>query len=297
MCSLFHKKFRVPPLGRRGLANNAFRLKAVLYTCALLMCALLSISCMHQSQAKSTRKLRVCADPNNLPFSNQRLEGFENKLAELLARELNAEVEYTWWAQRRGFIRNTLKAGKCDLVLGLPAGFEMAQTSAPYYRSTYVFVSRKDSGLKITSFDDPALRKLKIGVQVIGDDGMNAPPAHALSRRGIVQNVRGYTLYGDYAQDSPPARIIEAVANGELDLAVAWGPLAGYFARRQSVPLEVVPVSPQTDARALPFVYDISLGVRRGEKAFKQELEAALEHRRAEVEHILDDYGIPRVGR
>jgi quinoprotein dehydrogenase-associated probable ABC transporter substrate-binding protein len=257
---------------------------------------LLSISCAHQSQAKSARKLRVCADPNNLPFSNQRLEGFENKLAELLARELNAEVEYTWWAQRRGFIRNTLKAGKCDLVIGVPKDLEMAQTSAPYYRSTYVFVTRKDSGLKIASFDDPALRKLKIGVQVIGDDGMNAPPAHALARRGIVRNVRGYTVYGDYTQDSPPARIIDAVANGEIDVAVVWGPLAGYFAKRQSVPLEIVPVSPQSDSPALPFVYDISLGVRRGEKAFKQELEAALAHRRAEVEHILDDYGIPRVG-
>jgi mxaJ protein len=115
----------------------------------------------------------------------------------LLARELNDEVEYAWRPQRRGFIRDTLKANRCDVVIGVPANFEMAQTTVPYYRSTYVFGYRKDSGLRITSFDDPSLRKLKIGVQIIGDDGANAPPAHALTRRGIVQNVRGYTVYGD----------------------------------------------------------------------------------------------------
>jgi quinoprotein dehydrogenase-associated probable ABC transporter substrate-binding protein len=242
------------------------------------------------------RKLRVCADPNNLPFSNQRQEGFENKIADLLARDLNAGVEYTWWVQRRGFIRNTLKAGKCDVVMGVPTEFEMALTTAPYYRSTYVFVTRKDSGWKVASFDDRALRRAKIGVQVIGDDGANAPPAHALSRRGIVQNVRGYTVYGDYAEDSPPARIVDAVADGDIDVAVVWGPLAGYFAKRRNGRLELAPVSPQMDSPSLPFVYDISLGVRRGDRAFKEELEAALTRRRADVERILDEYGIPRVG-
>ncbi|HZS04515.1 MAG TPA: substrate-binding domain-containing protein [Blastocatellia bacterium] len=252
-------------------------------------------SCARRSEAGPARKLRVCADPNNLPFSNQRLEGFENKIAGLLARDLNAEVEYTWWAQRRGFIRNTLKARACDVVMGVPSGFEMAQTTAPYYRSTYVFVYRQDSGLKVGSFDDPVLHKVKIGVQVIGDDGANAPPAHALSNRGIVGNVRGYTVYGDYAQENPPARIIDAVVNGEIDVAVVWGPLAGYFAHRQPVALELVPVSPQIDPPSLPFTYDISLGVRRGEGAFRQELEAALERRRAEIDRILDEYNVPRI--
>jgi mxaJ protein len=261
------------------------------------LAAVLSTSCARQSQADPPRKLRVCADPNNLPFSNQRLEGFENKISGLLARELNAEVEYTWRPQRRGFIRDTLKANRCDVVIGVPANFEMAQTTAPYYRSTYVFVYRNDSGLRITSFDDPLLRRLKIGVQIIGDDGANAPPAHALARRGIVQNVRGYMVYGDYAQDSPPARIIDAVVNREIDVAVAWGPLAGYAAKRQNAPLELVTVSPQFELPSLPFVYDISLGVRRGENSFRKELEVALEHKRAEVEHILDDYGVPRIDR
>jgi mxaJ protein len=270
-----------------------------------VLLALLASSCGGQrqkaEQAKppqqqaSHRPLRVCADPNNLPFSNERLEGFENKIAALIARELNTEVQYTWWAQRRGFFRNTLKAGVCDLVVGVPSSFEMALTTSPYYRSTYVFVYRKDRRLNIRSFDDPVLRRIRIGVQLIGDDFANTPPAHALSNRRIIDNVRGYTLYGDYAQENPPARIIEAVAKGDLDVAVAWGPLAGYFARRQKAALEVVPVSPEIDLPFLPFVYDISMGVRRGDDAFREELEEILTRRRAEIETILDDYGVPRL--
>lgn len=246
-------------------------------------------------QQSSHRPLRVCADPNNLPFSNERLEGFENKIASLIAREMQTEVQYTWWAQRRGFFRNTLKAGECDLVIGVPSSFEMALTTSPYYRSSYVFVYRKDRGLNIRSFDDPILRKIRIGVQLVGDDFANTPPAHALSNRHIVENVRGYTLYGDYAEANPPARIIDAVVKGEVDAAVAWGPLAGYFARRQKVALAVVPVSPEIDLPFLPFVYDISMGVRRGDDAFREELEEILARRRTEIRTILDEYGVPRI--
>ena len=240
--------------------------------------------------------LRVCADPNNLPFSNERGEGFENKIAELLAHDLNERVEYTWWAQRRGFFRNTLRAGLCDVVIGVPAGFELALTTMPYYRSTYVFLSRKDRHLKIASFDDPQLRKLRIGVQIIGDDHSNAPPAHALSRRHIIDNVKGFTVYGDYSQDDPPARIVDAVAKGDIDLAIVWGPLAGYFAKQSRVPLEVVPVSPQIDQPFLPFVFDISMGVRRGDQELKDRVDQILEKRRADIDRILSDYRVPRVG-
>jgi len=238
--------------------------------------------------------LRVCADPNNLPFSNQRGEGFENKIAELLAHDLGQRVEYTWWAQRRGFFRNTLKAGSCDVVIGVPSGFEMALTTKPYYRSTYVFLYRKDRGLSVNSLDDPLLKNLKIGVQIIGDDQSNPPPAHALSRRNIVTNVKGYTLYGDYSQQNPPARIVDAVANRDIDVAIVWGPLAGYFAKQSRVPLEVVPVSPQIDQPFLPFVFDISMGVRREDQEFKDQLDQILDKRRAEVDRILKDYGVPR---
>src|SRR6185503_12414414 len=237
--------------------------------------------------------LRVCADPNNLPFSNNRLEGFENKLAELLAHDLGERVEYTWWAQRRGFFRNTLKAGMCDVVIGVPAGFEMALTTKPYYRSTYVFLSRKDRHLGVKSFDDPLLKELRIGVQIIGDDQSNAPPAHALTRRNIVDNVKGFTLYGDYSQHDPPARIVDAVAKGDIDLAIVWGPLAGYFAKQSRVAMDVVPVSPQIDQPFLPFVFDISMGVRRGDQELRDRLDEILDKRRPEVERILQDYGVP----
>ena len=241
-----------------------------------------------------SRVLRVCADPNNLPFSNERQEGFENKLAEIIARELRAELRYTWWAQRRGFIRNTLGAGLCDVLLGVPSSYGLVLPTQPYYRSTYVFVYRKESGLAVRSLDDPVLRRISIGVQMIGDDYANTPPAHALARRGIVRNVSGYSVYGDYRQADPPARIVDAVADGKIDVAVVWGPLAGYFAQRASVPLEVVPVLPPTDLPALPFSFDISMGVRRGDTTLKAELDEVLERRRPEIERLLDAYAVPR---
>jgi mxaJ protein len=241
------------------------------------------------------RVLRVCADPNNLPFSNQREEGFENRMARLLGTELNARLEYTWFAQRRGFIRNTLRADLCDVVMGVPTSFELVLPTRPYYRSTYVFVTRPD-GPRVRSFDDPVLRTARVGVQLIGDDGTNTPPAHALTRRGIVRNVSGYTVYGDYREPNPPARIIDAVARGDIDVAVAWGPLAGYFADRGAEQLRIVPVSPQIDLPYLPFVFDISMGVRRADVALRDELDRALVKRRPEIDAILDEYHVPRVG-
>jgi quinoprotein dehydrogenase-associated probable ABC transporter substrate-binding protein len=245
-------------------------------------------------EASPARVLRVASDPNNLPFSNQKLEGFENRLADLLAHELNARIEYTWWAQRRGFFRNTMKEGECDLVMGVPKGFEMTLTTVPYYRSTYVFVYRADRHLDLHSLDDPALRRLRVGVQMIGDDFANSPPAHALSARGIVNNVTGYTVYGDYSRENPPAQIIEAVAKGEIDVALVWGPLAGFFAKRQATELTVEPVSPEKDG-PLPFVFDICVGVRKGNARLRDEVNAVLARKHEEIAHLLDDYGIPQV--
>jgi quinoprotein dehydrogenase-associated probable ABC transporter substrate-binding protein len=239
--------------------------------------------------------LRVCADPNNLPFSNQRGEGFENKIAELLGRELNERVEYTWWAQRRGFFRNTLKAGLCDVVVGVPAGFEMALTTRPYYRSSYVFIYRRDRNLKLSSLDDPQLRSLKIAVQMIGDDFSNSPPAHALANRHIISNVRGFTVYGDYARPNPPSRIVQAVEMGNVDVAIVWGPLAGYFAKNLKARLEIVPVTPQIDRPFLPFVFDIAMGVRRGDQHLRDQLESIIQKRRSDINRILNEYAVPRL--
>lgn len=242
--------------------------------------------------AKPRRVLRVCSDPNNLPFSNRREEGFENRIAKLIAADLDATVQYTWWPQRRGFIRNTLAAGTCDAIMGINSGAERVSTTKPYYRSTYVFVTRKDRHLGVRSLDDPALRKLRIGVQLIGDDYANTPPVHALSKRGIVGNVVGYSVFGDYSKENPPARIIEAVARGDVDLALAWGPLAGYFARHLSPELEIKPISPAEDP-PLRFTFDISLAVRPDEQSLRQELQGVLDRRKPEIDRILAEYGIP----
>ncbi|MFN2500553.1 MAG: substrate-binding domain-containing protein [Pyrinomonadaceae bacterium] len=245
--------------------------------------------------AASTTALRVCSDPNNLPFSNQQQEGFENKIADLIAADMHVPVEYTWWAQRRGFFRSTLRAGVCDIVMGIPNGFELADTTRPYYRSTYVFVSRADRDLDLKSFDDPRLRDVKIGVQLIGDDGANSPPVHALNNRGMVANLKGFTLYGNYREPNPPARIIDAVVKKDVDVAVVWGPLAGYFGKKQHTPLSIAPVSPQIDLPYLPFVFDISVAVRRGDDDLRNKINEILTRRQGDIDRILDEYNIPRV--
>jgi mxaJ protein len=242
------------------------------------------------------RALRVCADPNNLPFSNSRLEGFENKLADLVAAELHASVEYTWWAQRRGYVRNTIGFGACDVLMGVPSRFERTLVTRPYYRSSYVFVARADGGPSVSSLDDPVLRRVRVGVQLIGDDGQNTPPAHALAARHIVNNVVGYSVYGDYLQPNPPARIIDAVARGDVGVAVAWGPLAGYFAAKEPIALTLTPVTPQVDS-ALPFAFDISVGVARRARPLRDEIDAALARRTADIDRLLDAYHVPRVDR
>lgn len=245
------------------------------------------------ASAGETEKFRVCADPENLPFTNRRLQGFENKIADLVAEEFGASPTYIWWGQRRGFIRNTLNAtlkeARCDVVMGVPKGYDPVLSTKPYYRSTYVFVYPKNKGLQIQSLDDPVLRRLKIGVHLLGDDYTNPPPVHELGRRGIVDNVVGYSTF--YSEENPPSRIIEAVTTGEIDVAIVWGPVAGYFAKKQHVPLELVSVpSGEGD---LPFAFDISMGVRRGEEALRVQLEAALDKNRAEIRKILKDYGVP----
>lgn len=262
---------------------------------AIVTLAACALALAPTAAARDVRQLRACADPNNLPFSNQRGEGFENKLAVFLARELHASLRYTWWARRRGYVRNTRGAGECDVLLGVPAGLERALTTRPYYRSAYVFVYPKNKGLSIHSFDDPALRTLRIGVQLIGDDYTNTPPAHALSRRHIIGNVSGFTVYGDYTQPNPPARIIDAVAAGTIDVAIVWGPLGGYFAKRERIPLDVVPVSPQIDPPRLPLAFDIALGVREGDRALRDELQRVLDRKAPEIARILEAYGVPLV--
>jgi mxaJ protein len=247
------------------------------------------------ASSASAGTLGVCADPNNLPFSNDRREGFENRIAEVIANDMGRELQYTWWAQRRGFVRHTLKDGLCEVVMGVPASIDMLQTTRPYYRSTYVFLTRRSSGLDLESLDDPRLRSLRVGVQLIGDDGANTPPAHALARRGIVDNVHGYMIYGDYRSAGPTAGIVDAVARGEIDVGLVWGPQAAWFSTFEPELLIWKPVKPWLDGPRLPMVFDISMGVLRGNGSLRAALDKALQHRRADVDAILDEYRVPRV--
>jgi mxaJ protein len=241
----------------------------------------------------AARDLKVCADPNNMPFSNKAGDGFENKIVALVAKDLGATVQYTWWAQRRGFVRNTLKKGDCDVWPGVAASMDMLTTTHPYYRSSYVFVSRKADGLDIKSFDDPRLKTLTVGVQMVGNDAMNTPPAHALARRGITQNVRGFMLYGDYRDPNPPAAIIRAVADRKIDVAVVWGPVAGYFAGREEPSLSVSRLMTPFDGPAWPMRFDIAMGVKKGNTALASELDAVLTKEAGHIRTILEDYGVP----
>lgn len=242
--------------------------------------------------AESAAALRVCADPDNLPFSNQRGEGFENRLAELMAREMDVKLEYTWWSQRKSFIKNSIGQGRCDALMGVPAELDSVAVTRPYYRSTYVFVSRGGLNPPITSLEDARFAKWRIGIHIVGDD--YAPPAAALARRGLAPNIAGYSLFGKHGEPNPPARLIDAVAAGDVDVAIVWGPFAGYFARNQKVALRIAPVSPAMFL-AVPFTYEISMGVRKGDGALREKLERALERNCAAVRSILDDYGIPQL--
>lgn len=259
----------------------------------LASAAIAALAFATPARADGGQALRVCADPNNLPFSNAENAGFENKLAELVAADLGEPVTYTWHAQRRGFIRETLKAKECDVVMGLPKGLDLADTTQPYYRSGYVFVTRVDRHLDIASISDPRLHTLRVGVQIIGNDAMNTPPAHALAMQGIIDNVVGYPVYGDYSEPNPPAKIVTAVERGDVDIAAVWGPLAGYFAKRSPVPLTVVPITDTARFAPLRFEYSIGMGVRKGDHPMKDKLDDVIARRHGEITALLESFGVP----
>jgi mxaJ protein len=247
-----------------------------------------------QPQAPAKGRFRVCADPENMPASNDKLEGFENKIAELLAKDFHEPLSYVWWGQRHGFIRNTMNAtleeGRCEFVMGVPDKYDLVLTTKPYYRSTYVFVYPKGK-LNVRSLDDPILKKLKIGVHLLGDDYTNPPPVHELGKRGIVSNVVGYSTF--YSSENPPSSIIDAVAAGRIDVAIVWGPIAGYYATRQKVALQVVPIPSKKGD--LPSTFDISMGVKRGNEPLLKQLQQVLDKREPEITAILRQYGVPLV--
>lgn len=254
---------------------------------------LLALGCATAAYA-ATATLRVCADPNNLPFSNRAEQGFENQLAGMVAHDLGMTVSYYWFPQRDAFFKKTLNAGRCDVVMGLPTDMDVASTTVPYYRSTYVFVSRRDRHLDIKSMDDPRLRHLRIGVHVAEDDEGSLPPVNALIRRGIVRNMIGFNIYGESLDEkNPPADLIRAVADKKVDIAIAWGPMAGYFAKHSSVPLEVTPVDVVSPNPNIPFKFAISMGVRQGDTVLLDRLNTEIQRHRGQIQHLLEFYGVP----
>lgn len=238
--------------------------------------------------------LTVCADPNDLPFSNAAGQGFENKIAQLIAADLHHPLRYAWWSQRRGFVRKTLGAAQCDLWLGVAYGMEHVVSTSPYYRSTYVFATRKSDGLAGLTLDDARLRSLLIGVQMLGTEANNTPPAHALAERGIISNVRGFMVYGNAALTNPTAAILNALVNRQIDVALVWGPQAGYFARRTAISLRLEPVTPD-EAPSAPMTYEISMALRSGEEPLRPLIEASLKAEAPRIHAILKDYGVPQL--
>lgn len=253
------------------------------------------VACCAIAGGANAATLRVCADPNNLPYSNQQRQGFENRIAELIAKDMGREVEYFWFPQREKFFRKTLNSYVCDVVMGVPEGFEEAATTRPYYRSTYVFITRRTSHLNIQSLDDPRLRTLRIGVQILGDQNDNLPPVNALISRGIVKNLVGFSIFGNLNETDPPADVIRALEEGKVDLAVVWGPLGGYFSRKSRVPLEITPVPDDRIHPEIPFHFDIAIGVRADDAELRTTLDRELDRRRPEIDKILRAYGIPQI--
>lgn len=236
--------------------------------------------------------LRVCADPDNLPYSNRDGNGFENKLAQLAAAYLGTRVDYTWFAERGNFLKATLEAGECDVVMGYPAEAGLLSTRS-YYRSSYVFVSRADRNLTVESIEDPALRSLRIGIHLVGGQAA-AAPAIALGREGIVDSVVGFPVYGA-SVGAFPARAgpVVAVERGDIDIAAIWGPIGGYFAKLSSVPLRVVPIA--DTARFIPavFNYPISMALRLDEADLRDRLNGFIASHKAEIDELLRSYGVP----
>lgn len=246
--------------------------------------------------AAEPQDLWVCADRNNLPYSNDRQQGFENKMAEMVAHDLGRRLQYVWWPASPAFARKVFRKGACDMIMGIPAkGYDLAEPTQPYYSSSYVFVSRRDRRLAVQSFDDPSLKTMKIGLHVV-DDGFT-PAAQELATRGIIRNVKGYSIFGNLAKENPSADLIRAVAQGEVDVAIAWGPLAGYFAQHSSIPLQLTPICAASVKTSLPVSFDISMGVRKDEGPLREQLNQEIARRRDDIHALLLSYGVPLVDK
>ncbi len=229
---------------------------------------------------------RACADPRNLPFSNEAGEGFENKIADLFAQKLGKSVAYAFYPGATGFIRNTLNAHRCDVVLGIAQGDDIVQPTNPYYRTSYVAAYRKGGPLEgLDSLSDPRLKTARIGI-IAG-----TPPATFLADNGLLSRIKSYALEVDTRFDSPTHEMMNDLDRGEIDVALLWGPIAGYYAMKSKTPTTVTPLLKEQDGPQL--VYRIVMGVRHSDQNWKRALNKLISENQSEIQAILRSYGVP----
>lgn len=234
----------------------------------------------------SAASLRICADPDNLPFSNRAAQGFDNRIAELIAHELGRTPQFVWARSRRGFLREQFNKNVCDILTGVPQGMRGVLTSQPYYSSVYVFVTRKSEHVQIARFDDPRLNGRRIGLQILEEN--YAPPSLPLIRNGHAAQLVGFDSFGARSAD-----IVRAVSDGRIGAAVVWGPLAGFAARQNHLPVALTPVTPQVDTSGVPFTYAITIGVHKSDAALRDVINSAIQKSRPQIEAILARYNVP----
>lgn len=284
-----------------GRHTNRIQLVSGSRIAALWLAAAFAVQPALAAEPAEEKVLRVCQDPNNLPFSSRDLRGFENKIAALFAQELGWKVAYTWFPQRMGFIRNTLRSKvpdsdtyKCDLVTGVPVGFDLGATTQPYYRSTYAMAYVKGKGLDgvqtledLLALSTEKRKSLRLGV--FG----RSPVADWLLKNGLIGQMVSYQTQTGDADQYPGEMVEKDLANGKIDVAFVWGPIAGYFAKSATtVPIVAIPLKARPD---IQFEFQIAMAVRFGDKALKERIDQLIEKNRKKITAILEEYGVPLV--
>ncbi|WP_420965249.1 substrate-binding domain-containing protein [Bradyrhizobium sp. B120] len=230
--------------------------------------------------------LRICADPRNLPFSNDKGEGFENKIGELFAEKLQKKLDYMYFPQATGFVRITLGSHRCDVIMGFPQGDDLAQGTNPYYRTAYAIVAKPGSGLdEVTTLEDERLKGKHIGI-VAG-----TPPATNMAINGLMSNAKPYPLMIDTRYDSSAEAMMNDLEKGEIDAGILWGPMAGFYAKKANPPLHVTPLLKETTGPKL--VYRIGMGVRASDQNWKRQLNRLIQENQPAINKILLDFGVP----
>jgi quinoprotein dehydrogenase-associated probable ABC transporter substrate-binding protein len=268
---------------------------AVILMAGLLACGLVALTSIEaRAQASDPGALelvdpdvfRACGDPRNLPFSNDKGEGFENKLAELFAAKLGKKLSYTYFPQATGFVRMTLGSYRCDIIMGFPQGDDQAQVTVPYYRTTYALVFKPGSGLEdVTTIDNPKLKDKRIGIVA------RTPPSTAMAVNGLLAHAKSYPLFVDTRADSSAQAMIDDLARGEIDCGILWGPMAGYYASKADPPLVVVPLTRETAGP--PMSFRIGMAVRPADQEWKRTLNKLIMENQAEINKLLISYNIP----